>query len=381
MSFSFCVNKNDILIMSGLALLHQISDLDKESKLLKDSEKMVSLATDMLDLRSVPDTAELRRICHSVISTQLKSGHRDAKPHQRSVSSSTNASSRQWSPHKELQHIALRYSQAPRSFLLAEPKNAKDPRRATLASVSVPHVPNDETTRPFRPIAPSTNDQRAPSTSSFESLPPDVLTLPRPAVPSRIKDNHHAPSRSLNLDYFSFSGYSTPSATDGSQVLQQRSSVPTLCDDGGDLDAKGNVDLNVNTDLESLLSCMNTDASWPPFDDIMGTLPDDNGGNGGSGDAPNTDDVKPCFPDAGAAAAAAAAEEELYGLKDTDLFCDAESRHSKARSWGSYSEESLTSGGDECPSLDPASAAGAGVLGGMMIPGLGLDGLVQEDEG
>ena len=48
MSFSFCLNKFDLLAVCGTTLLYQLADLKPDSKMMRDSERLVNAVISIL---------------------------------------------------------------------------------------------------------------------------------------------------------------------------------------------------------------------------------------------------------------------------------------------------------------------------------------------
>ncbi|KAI0597342.1 fungal-specific transcription factor domain-containing protein [Biscogniauxia sp. FL1348] len=67
MSFSFCLNKTDVLILCGMTLLYQSLDLRHESKLMKDAERLVNAVLKILQKAKAPGTYNLKRIALMLI--------------------------------------------------------------------------------------------------------------------------------------------------------------------------------------------------------------------------------------------------------------------------------------------------------------------------
>ncbi|KAI0164243.1 fungal-specific transcription factor domain-containing protein [Hypoxylon sp. FL1284] len=62
MSFSFCLNKSDVLVLCETSLLYQSLDLKNESKLLKEAERLVNAVTQILVRTNAPGTNDLKRV-------------------------------------------------------------------------------------------------------------------------------------------------------------------------------------------------------------------------------------------------------------------------------------------------------------------------------
>jgi len=62
MSFSFCLNKSDTLILSGMALLFQTVGLKQDSKVLKDNEKLTNAVIKIVEKAKAPGSYDFKRV-------------------------------------------------------------------------------------------------------------------------------------------------------------------------------------------------------------------------------------------------------------------------------------------------------------------------------
>ncbi|KID68745.1 Transcriptional activator protein acu-15, partial [Metarhizium hybridum] len=67
MSFSFCLNKFDLLALCGLTLLYQVVDLKADSKLSRDIEKLVNFTIKSMNQAKAPGCIDLARIAANLI--------------------------------------------------------------------------------------------------------------------------------------------------------------------------------------------------------------------------------------------------------------------------------------------------------------------------
>jgi len=67
LNFSHCMNKDELLVVSGFGLLFQATDLDKDGKFMKDVGRMVYTVANMLDCRHAPGAAEFRAISGAIL--------------------------------------------------------------------------------------------------------------------------------------------------------------------------------------------------------------------------------------------------------------------------------------------------------------------------
>ncbi|KAI5860150.1 fungal-specific transcription factor domain-containing protein [Durotheca rogersii] len=73
MSFSFCLNKTDILVLCSTSLLYQSLDLKHESKLVKDIERLVNAVFDILLRMKAPGAYELKRVASMLVAIDAPS--------------------------------------------------------------------------------------------------------------------------------------------------------------------------------------------------------------------------------------------------------------------------------------------------------------------
>ncbi|KAK2609260.1 Lysophospholipase D gdpd1 [Conoideocrella luteorostrata] len=71
MSFSFCLNKYDVLALCGLTLLYQAVDLKQESRLARDSERLVNITVRTLNDAKAPGCVDLARIAATLVSVSV----------------------------------------------------------------------------------------------------------------------------------------------------------------------------------------------------------------------------------------------------------------------------------------------------------------------
>ncbi|KAL8827748.1 MAG: hypothetical protein Q9191_003000 [Dirinaria sp. TL-2023a] len=68
MSFSFCLNKNELLLLAGFGLLYQGLDLGGRGKLIEDSQRLMCSTIDILERSSAPGAADFKKAACAVIS-------------------------------------------------------------------------------------------------------------------------------------------------------------------------------------------------------------------------------------------------------------------------------------------------------------------------
>ncbi|KAK4888389.1 DNA-binding transcription factor cat8 [Elasticomyces elasticus] len=240
MSFAFCLNRDELLVLSGFGVLYQGLGLDAASKILKDNQKTITRTIGMLDASKAPCAPEFSRVALSFLpppATQEKvlapsskpvataSSSRDRVPTLARHSSdgptvlvnplpSLPASTR-----KQLKAIASRFSI---SGGLKPPKLDVPPdhRRATVHNISLhpSGAPNHSSpalapTTVYDPSAMSRSEPARSPSQIYSRLPPDVV---RPSAPPQLMV-HSTPQQTqlvmkpkpqkqkvANLDYLSF---------------------------------------------------------------------------------------------------------------------------------------------------------------------------------
>lgn len=67
MSFSFCLNKNELLLLSSFGLLYQGLDLKRKGKLMQDSQRLVCSAIAILERNAALGSAEYKKVACAMI--------------------------------------------------------------------------------------------------------------------------------------------------------------------------------------------------------------------------------------------------------------------------------------------------------------------------
>ncbi|KAI0479570.1 fungal-specific transcription factor domain-containing protein [Xylaria cf. heliscus] len=67
MSFSFCLNKTDVLVLCGMTLLYQSLELKHDSKLIKDIERLTNVVLKMLQKARAAGICDLQRVARMLI--------------------------------------------------------------------------------------------------------------------------------------------------------------------------------------------------------------------------------------------------------------------------------------------------------------------------
>ena len=197
LSLSFCLNRNEILIQAGFGLLFQTLGLDRDGKLIKDCNRLTCVVMDMLDSGTAAGAQEYRRIgCSMIAIPRLE--HMPPTP----VLSRHNSEGMMCAPmdrfratQKSLKAIAARFSP---SAMKATPQDTKEPRRATLPTLS-PSVgahPNPSLTS-LSSIRSEPANARSEPTLSPLSHRASFSVQPKRRASNVIRQNP-------NIDYLSF---------------------------------------------------------------------------------------------------------------------------------------------------------------------------------
>ena len=138
MSFSFCLNKNEVLLLSGFALLYQSLDLNRDSKLIKDSQRLTCSVVEILERNNGIGAAAFKGLACSLISIErFSKPARPSKndPSSRKISNANMLAPKELdtSPRKQLQLIASRFSLSTNHYIKQE---GQQPRRTTLPTLA-----------------------------------------------------------------------------------------------------------------------------------------------------------------------------------------------------------------------------------------------------
>lgn len=194
MTFSFCLNKNELLLLAGFGLLYQGLDLDRGGKLIEDSQRLMCSVIEILERSSAPGAADFKKVACAMISVERFSqcaralddtGATRSKSESHMPSRKTSSKSTR----KQLQAIASRFSPSP-SLAAAKKDNSGNRRR------TVPDLGNRNATMYCR-------SDSQDSTSSVVSDPTHQYGRSKVAGTSTSPDQT-SDYETPNLDYLSF---------------------------------------------------------------------------------------------------------------------------------------------------------------------------------
>lgn len=219
LSFTCCLNRDEVLVLAGFGLLFQGLNLESTSKILKDNSKMIRCAVQMLRKTNASCAAEFDRVVTAFVPAQKSSTASKAKVpalsrHNSDGGSSLQSSNLPSSTKQQLKAIASRFS-GNGNFKTPSLNVADGSRRATLPTISLhPHSPETQSQPSLQPPtqpSPTMNasvSRSEPARSPVEmySRPASTATNIRPsAPPPRLKPKKRpVPTKLPNLDYLSF---------------------------------------------------------------------------------------------------------------------------------------------------------------------------------
>ncbi|KAL0253074.1 DNA-binding transcription factor cat8 [Diplodia seriata] len=189
MCFALCLNKHEMLVTSGFGLMFQSLDLDQDSKLIKENQKLMAAIVGFLERSQSPGSAVFRKVAKATVSPNTE--QRPSKPS--SIPNNMRAPQDALrSTQKHLKAIASRFSPNRQ-----QEEVSNDIRRATLPNLSTEH-----------------SNQSGVSINSVHSEPPHARSEPTMsplshraslgATPSIKVRRPSAGGSTLNLDYLSF---------------------------------------------------------------------------------------------------------------------------------------------------------------------------------
>lgn len=134
LSFSFCLNRNEVLVQAGFGLLFQTLNLDRDGKLIKDCNRLTCAVMDMLDLGTAAGAHEFRRVgCSFIAIPRVEQIPPPALSRHNSEGTMGAPLDTFRATQKSLKALAARFSP---SAMKACRQDPKEPRRATLPAIS-----------------------------------------------------------------------------------------------------------------------------------------------------------------------------------------------------------------------------------------------------
>lgn len=210
MSFSFCLNRNEMLTLCGLGILYQGLDLKQEGKLMQESQRLVSSVIQILVKVRAPGADDFKRLASSM----MKMGSSSPTLFKRSTSMAAPQSSKPTpspSVAQQLRPQLYRQNSAAmsESEILCQQEKL---RRATL-----PHIGTNCADYAHGRSPKDTTRSESPRSRREYNTATSAL----PTVVKRRSMNSDKPP---NLDYLSLSN--TPVASQPQSPLQSRTQQP-----------------------------------------------------------------------------------------------------------------------------------------------------------
>ncbi len=222
MCFSFCLNKADVLVLSGMTLLYQTLDLKQDSMMMKDGERLINAVIKITDRIKAPGCYDFKRVAAMLVTVDELTPPPSSLPTPPSQSPDhcmaappARASPPAQMPQKKVQPYALgRHTSASMSEtdLLAQQEKI---RRMTMPQMPV-----------GRPEL-----HRSHSRSSFDNVRPEMpiarrdhrLSVSQAQMLARVSPQQKTPQRQ-SLDYLTLggaAGQSQPSSPIQARLQQQ----------------------------------------------------------------------------------------------------------------------------------------------------------------
>ena len=229
LSFSFCLNLDDTLVVAGFGLLFQGLSLEPNSKILKDNTYTLSAIVGTLRKTGAPCASEFAGVATSFVPLQQnrKTESPSLSRHD-SDGASINSQSSTSSTKKQLKAIASRFTAGNSA------KTATDNgRRATIPNITLhPHSLGAQTQPSLQPssCSPAPVSRSEPARSPINMPGRPMSSGARPSAPPPTPKHKSRPdTRKLpNLDYLSFGN--EPEAQPARQQSQPVKSQPEPTD-------------------------------------------------------------------------------------------------------------------------------------------------------
>jgi len=208
MSFSFCLNKNEILTLCGLSLLYQGLDLKQEGKLMQDGQRLIVSVIHFLEKSRAPGAADFKKLAASMINLDPQSRVSPGRsPNSMAAPASGKSTPSPPMAKQQIRPQIYRHGSATMSEtdLLSQQEKL---RRATVPSIMhrQDYNPHGRT---------STDSTRSESPTSKRDFRSPTQQLPTMLKPRTLK-NEKPP----NLDYLSLSN--TPVQSQPQSPVQSR---------------------------------------------------------------------------------------------------------------------------------------------------------------
>ncbi|KAF1945892.1 transcriptional activator protein-like protein acu-15 [Clathrospora elynae] len=196
LSFSFCLNRNEVLVQAGFGLLFQTLNLARDGKLIKDCNRLICSVMDKLERGNAAGYSEFRRVgCGIVAVPQVEQMPAPTLSRHNSDGNMGAPLDTFRATQKSLKALAARFSP---SGMKAARNEHHEPRRATLPAFShnvAAHAnPSSTSLSSIRSEPPVARSEPALSPLSHRAS----FSMPNKHRPSQPTSQHN------NIDYLSF---------------------------------------------------------------------------------------------------------------------------------------------------------------------------------
>lgn len=189
MSFSFCLNKNELLVLAGFGLLFQGLDLNRKGKLIQDSQKLMCSIIDILERNGAPGAADFTNLASAMISLDRGSKpaplpKTDAVSRRKSDIGMAAPKTATKSARKQLQAFASRFSSSSRTVKQVTKEDSKNARRSKgsgpVATNSIIYDRNDSQNSISSVVSEPTGQLRYPNAVNNITSPCQIAPLEQP---------------------------------------------------------------------------------------------------------------------------------------------------------------------------------------------------------
>lgn len=232
MSFSFCLNKADLLVFCGMALLYQGLDLKQESKLFQDNEKVVNAVIKTIGRMKTSVAYNFRRVADLLIKVEEPQQSLPTPPGH-SPDLSVRRSSQKGLPVSKPKKKSSSQSNQPHQFSLGRHSSVSEPdlvaQQEKLKRMVMPgmaQVPGTGEPEPHRSSARSSLDSARPNATLLLQRRDQRLSMSQATMMARL-----SPPQKPNLDYLalgnSLSQQSPPSPVHKTLPLPHAAVLPS----------------------------------------------------------------------------------------------------------------------------------------------------------
>ncbi|KAI4126382.1 MAG: hypothetical protein LQ338_003778 [Usnochroma carphineum] len=220
MSFSFCLHKNELLLLSGFGLLYQGLGLNRRGKLMQDSQRLVCSVIAILEHNAALGSSEFKRVACAMSSVDGNSQPNQATqagsiPGKKSDGKMKAPQTKARPGRKQLQVMAARFSTDNIKTLKEEGNGertatapAATAKPSPIASNSCQLIAPAATAQPVRPQQPEQHqNQQPPLTTSTLDVPNlDYLSFGDNSGPTTSLPNAGGGNATKGLDVDEFTG-------------------------------------------------------------------------------------------------------------------------------------------------------------------------------